>query len=80
MLEKKEYLPMKRDIKCLCRKNLIKLCDDMELNETERTMLIDFYDGQMIQYTCMNLCITAPTYNKYMRTLFCKIKDYKNTL
>lgn len=80
MLDKKEYLQMKRDIKCLCRKNLIKLCDDMELNETERTMLIDFYDGQMIQYTCMNLCITAPTYNKYMRTLFCKIKDYKNTL
>lgn len=80
MLDKNEYLQMKRDIKCLCRKNLIKLCDDMELNELERTMLIDFYDSQMIQYTCIKLCITAPTYNKYMKTLFCKIKDYKNTL
>lgn len=79
MIGKKEYLALKRDIKCFCRPNILKLCDDMELSETERKLLIDFYNGEMVQHTCMELSITAPTYNKNMRVLFSKIYDYKNT-
>lgn len=79
MLNKKEYLQLKKDIKCFCRKNVVKLCDEMEISDIERTLLMDYYDGEMVQHTCMELGITAPTYNKYMRVLFSKINDYKNT-
>jgi hypothetical protein len=52
----------------------------MELNDTERKLLIDYYDNKMVQQTCLELCIGLTTYNKYMKELFSKINDYKNTL
>lgn len=79
MISKSLYLQLKKDIKCLCRKNVIKLCDDMELNETERLMLLDCYDGMSVTHTSMSLHISEKTYNKYMKILFSKINDYKNT-
>lgn len=79
MIDKKLYLQLKRDIRCLCRPNLLKLCDDMDLNETERKLLVDFYDNQTVTYTTFDLHISATTYHKYMKELFCKINDYKNT-
>lgn len=79
MIEKKLYLQLKRDIRCLCRPNLIKLCDDMGLNDTERKLLLDFYENKSVTQTSMELHISETTYNKYMKSLFCKINDYKNT-
>lgn len=79
MINKELYLQLKKEIKCLCRKNVVKMCDDMELNETERTLLLDFYDNKTVTHTSINLCISQKTYSKYMRTLFSKIHDYKNT-
>ena len=56
MIDKSTYIQMKRDIKCLCRKDLLDLCD-----------------------VCMDMCISRPTYAKYMKTLLSKIYYYKNT-
>lgn len=80
MLEKKTYLGLKRDIKSLCRKNVVTMCDDMELNDEERNLLMYFYDGKSKVQTCMDLCIGSTTYSVHMRLLFEKIYNYKKTL
>lgn len=79
MLDKREYLNLKKEIKCLCRKNVIDLCDKMELNQEERDMLMYFYDGKTRARTCIDLCISSTYYSEHMKILFNKINDYKNT-
>ena len=51
----------------------------MELNDFERKLLFKFYDGDMVDKICLDLCISNPTYTKCMKILFSKINDYKNT-
>lgn len=80
MINKKDYLSLKKEIRCMCRKNVLKLCDDMELTDTERKILIDFYDNETLVSTCIDLNISNHTYNTKIKILFSKIKDYKNTL
>ncbi len=80
MLNKREYLNLKKEIKCLCRKNVLKLCEDMELNEEEKEILLYFYDGKSRARTCIDLCISSTYYSEHMKILFNKIHDYKNTL
>lgn len=80
MIDKKEYLSLKKEIKCMCRKNVLKLCDDMEITDIERKILLDFYNDETAISTCIDLAISNKTYTTKMRVLFSKIKDYKNTL
>lgn len=79
MLDKKAYLDLKKEVKCLCRKNVISLCDEIELNEEERKLLMYFYDGKSKVQTCMDLSVSPTYYNNHMKILFTKINDYKNT-
>lgn len=80
MIDKNTYLNLKREIKHLCRKNVIALCDDMGLNEKERELLLCFYDDKTIVQTCMELGISSMYYNRHLKLIFSKINDYKNTL
>lgn len=80
MLDKTTYLNLKKEIKYMCRKNVLRLCKDMELNEEERQLLLYFYSGKSKVQTCLELCISATYYTEHMKILFSKINDYKNTL
>lgn len=80
MLDKTTYLNLKKEVKCLCRKNVITLCDEMELSEEERKLLMYFYDGKTRVQTCMEMCVSPTYYNNHMKILFSKINNYKNTL
>ena len=79
MINKKEYFDLKKEIKCLCRNNVLTLCDEMNLNEEERNLLLYFYDGKSRIQTCIELTMGTTYYSKHMRILFNKIYDYKNT-
>lgn len=79
MLDKKTYLSMKRDIKCMCRNHVKNLCENMELDEFEKKILMNFYNGEKVQKTCMGLGISQPTYTTCMKIILSKINDYKNT-
>lgn len=79
MIDKKEYLALKREIRCLCRANVIKLCDDMQLNTEERDLLISFYEGKLRTRVCYDMAISRTYYADHMKLLFSKIKDYKST-
>lgn len=72
MIDKRTYLDLKKEIKCLCRANITKLCDDMELNTEERTLLMAFYDGKTRTRICYDMCISTTYYRDHMRTLFSK--------
>ena len=80
MIDKRTYLDLKKEIKCLCRANVIKLCNDMELNTEERELLLGFYDGKSRTRVCYDMSISTTYYREHMKTLFSKIYDYKNTL
>lgn len=79
MIDKSAYLQLKREIKCLCRANINKLCDDMDLNTEERDLLISFYEGKTRTRVCYDMSISTTYYRDHMRLLFSKIYDYKNT-
>ena len=80
MIDKNTYLQLKREVKCLCRANVIKLCNDMELNTEERDLLMSFYEGKTRTRVCYDMAISTTYYRDHMRLLFSKIYDYKNTL
>ena len=80
MIDKETYLNLKKEIKSICRQNVIKLCDDMELTKEERTLLMRFYDDDSRLSTCMKLSISEFYYTRHLKMIFNKINDYKNTL
>lgn len=79
MIDKNTYLQLKREIKYLCRANVIKLADDMELNTEDKELLLAFYDGKSRTRVCYDMSISTTYYREHMKTLFSKIYDYKNT-
>lgn len=79
MLDRTEYLNLKKEIKSLCRKNVVALCDEMGLNEEERNLLLYFYDGKSRIETSIDLHVSIEYYSQHMKMLFNKIYDYKNT-
>lgn len=79
MIDKKTYLEMKRYIKCISRKNIVDICDEIELTQFERNLLLRFYDGDMVQAISMDLCISPSTFTKYLKKILSKIYHYKNT-
>ncbi len=80
MIDKNTYLNLKREIRYLSYNNLLELCDSMKLDTEERQMLIDFYQKKKAIHTCMELGISQNTYTNYMKIIFTKIYNYKNTL
>lgn len=79
MIDKNTYLNLKREIKCLCRKNVVRLCDEVELNNEERELLMSFYDDDSRTSTCMKLNMSEKYYKTHLKIIFNKIYDYKNT-
>lgn len=79
MIDKNTYHILKRQIRCLCRTNVEKLCKDMELTEYETDLLMKHYDKVSRDRTCIDLCISCTTYSNDMKSLFSKIYNYKNT-
>lgn len=80
MIDKNTYLNLKREIKCLCRKNVLELCDNMNLNQEERNLLLNFYDNKSRVQGSMEVGMSLDTYTTHMKLLFTKIYNYKNTL
>lgn len=80
MINKKLYLQLKRDIRCLCRPNLLKLCDEVELNDFERSLLIELYENKTAVDVCMRYNLNKNSYTAYMKKILTKIYNYKNTL
>ena len=79
MIDKKLYIQLKKEVRCLCRKNLLKMCEDMELNNFEKDLLLDFYDNKTVVEICMKHNINKNSYIRYLKNIFNKVYDYKNT-
>lgn len=80
MIDKETYLNLKREIKYLSYNNIIKLCEDMNLNTEEKMLLLNFYENKTRISTCMEMGMSEDTYTNHMKVLFTKINNYKNTL
>lgn len=78
MVNYKDYIELKKIIKYECRPNIIDLCDKMGLNDFEKRLLLDFYDGKTRTESCFRFNICESTYTNKMRLLFTKIAKYIN--
>lgn len=79
MIDKKLYLQLKRDIRCFCRPNLLKLADEVGLNDFERSLLIELYENKTAVDVCMRYNLNKNSYTTYMKKILTKIYNYKNT-
>lgn len=79
MINKKLYLQLKRDIKCLCRPNLLKLADEVGLNDFKKSLLIELYEDKTSIDVCIRYNLNKNTYTDCMKKILSKIYDYKNT-
>lgn len=80
MIERNEYFNLKREIKTLSYNNILKLYEEMQLDDEERKLLDNFYRNKSRVQTCMEIGMSFDTYTKHMKLLFTKINNYKNTL
>ncbi len=80
MISKDVYLDTKRWVKCLCRTNLKQLCEDMELTEYEKKLIIGYHNGDTVVSQCMNLNISKGKYTNDLKLICTKIYNYKSTL
>lgn len=80
MIDKQTYLNLKREIKLVPYTYIVDLYKDMNLDEYERGLLLDFYSGKTVVQVCMERNISAGSYTTHMKKLFTKIYNYKNTL
>ena len=79
MIDKKTYLQLKKEIKCLCHKNALDLCNDMGLSGEDRDLLLSLADNKSKVQTCMELCISYDTYTFHLKQVLTKVYNYKNT-
>lgn len=79
MINKEDYIRLKRDIRCMCYTNIVKLCDNMNLNNEERTLLLKYYNGDTRTKICYDMNISAKYYTTHIKVLFSKINDYLKT-
>lgn len=80
MLDKKTYHQTKKNLRCLCRDNLIKLCEEVKLNDYEKDLLLYFYEKKTVVDICMKLHICSDTYTKDMKMIIAKIIDYNKNI
>lgn len=80
MIKKEDYIKLKKEIKCYCKKHITDLCDTVGLNDLEKNLVMYLYENKTTQKACMDFSISYITYNSTLKTALSKIWDYKNTL
>lgn len=78
MITKDEYHKLKAEIKLLSKPEIKKLCEDMELTDYEKSLLMSSYNGESVVKICMEHYISNYTYNIDIKTIYTKIKNYLN--
>lgn len=76
MINKKKYHEIKNYIKVLSRPQIKQLCDDMELTDDEKKLLLETYDGFSVTKICMTHYISNYTYTNNMHIIYSKINNY----
>lgn len=76
MLTKGQYHDLKKELKSRCRPNIVTLCEELELDEYESSLLMAFYSGMSRVETGFKLNIRESKYTKDLKIVLNKIADY----
>ena len=76
MINKTDYLKIRKYIQSICLDNLRELCEKVGLNEYESNLLIYTNKNETRVYTAMKLGVCESTVSKTKNKIFRKIKDY----
>lgn len=79
MLNKESYLDLKRQLKCICRKDVEDLAKEMKLNDYDKQLLLDISSCKTRMQTCLEMNISESKYRLDAHNLLTKIYNYKNT-
>ena len=76
MLSKEQYHELKRDIKARCKPSIVSLCEELELNDYESTILMCFYNGMSRVEVTFKLHICESKYTHDLKFVLNKVADY----
>lgn len=76
MLVKNEYHELKHELKNLCKPSIVSLCNDLDFDDYEKSLLMSFYNGMSRIEAGFKLHICESKYTKDLKTVFSKISDY----
>lgn len=76
MIKRKDYFEIKRNIKSMCRDNVIDLCNNVGLNEYETKLIMHINRDSTRVYTAMNMGICQSKVSKDLRKIMTKIDDH----
>jgi len=76
MIDKDNYISLKRYLKTLSKPQIEDLCENMKFNEQETRLLISWYDGDTVVKMCMDNYISNHRYNTFFKTICSKIYNY----
>ena len=80
MIDKETYFNLKSEIRLTPYTSIIKLCEEMNLDDEEQRLLLDFYKGKKVIQICMESAMCPNTFTYRLKKLLTKIYNYKNTL
>lgn len=73
-----DYTDLKRELKTWSKPQIKKLCDDMEMCDTNRDLLLAWYNGESVIKISMENYFTPKTYHDHMKKLFTRIYNYRD--
>lgn len=75
-MSKVEFHAMKRNIRELSKPQVLKICDELMLDDYEKSLLLSFYDNDSVVKTCMDNYISQNTYTNHLKIILKKIHNY----
>ena len=76
MLSKEQYHELKRELKSRCKPSIVSLCEELELNDYESTILMCFYNGMSRVEVTFKLHICESKYTHDLKLVLNKVSDY----
>ena len=76
VLSKHDYCELKRNLKVRCKPSIVDLCNKLELDDYESSILMAFYSGMSRVEVRFKLHICENKYTKDLKQVLNKIADY----
>ena len=76
MLSKEQYHELKRELKSRCKPSIVSLCEELDLDDYESSLLMAFYNGMSRVEARFKLNICESKYTHDLKIVLNKIAEY----
>lgn len=76
MINKSNYIALKKYLKTWSKPQIEALCDDIKFNDSEKNIFLEWYDGESVVKIAMDNFESCRSYTNHVKLIFSKIKNY----